>query len=260
MTTSYSAMGYPPQAGYPQNWSTSQEINSKPSGPSVFGAASLGLIGGGAVGAYKFRHPVKDGVVSDTFAKNALDRLIDKGYALEDKKFFKQMRNVLKKVDKIKKPEKFKKLLKKNPEVCQRVYNTVSTETVCDTLTKENLKGKTKALKQALDAQKNNSLVSMKDAIKACWNEEEKKFIKPDNFRDNNVFKVIKGTKSRVQLKKALKYGGITAGILGALTLIYKIFVANYQSKIQRIQQTQSFMQQQNVQIPQDTSNQYQVY
>ena len=240
MTSSYNAAGYQ-QTGYPQYYNHPQQ--QKNGGASVFGAAALGFAGGSAIGAYKFRYPVKDGVVSDSFAKNALDKLIDKGYALEDKKFFKQMRNVMKKVDKIKKPEKFKKLLNKNPEVCQRIYNTVSTETVCDTLTRENLGGKKKVLKEALEAQKNNSLVSMKDAIKACWSEEEKKFIKPDNFKDSKVFKVIKGTKSRVQFKKALKYGGITAGILGALTLVYKIFTTRYANRMQIVNNEQIYTQ-----------------
>ena len=239
MAYPYNAAGYS-QAGYPQNYN---QVDNKGNGPSVFGTAALGLVGGSAVGAYKFRYPVKDGVVSDSFAKNALDKLIDKGYALEDKTFFKQMRNVMKKVDKITKPEKFKKLLNKNPEVCQRVYNTISTETVCDTLTKENLAGKKKALKQALEAQKNNSLTSMKDAIKACWNEEEKRFIQPDNFKDSKVFKVIKGTKSRVQFKKALKYGAITAGILGALTLVYKIFTSRYANRMQVVNNEQAYIQ-----------------
>lgn len=48
-------------------------------GPSVFGAAMTVFAGEAAVWAYKFRYPVKDGVVFDTIAKNALYKLIKKG-------------------------------------------------------------------------------------------------------------------------------------------------------------------------------------
>jgi hypothetical protein len=74
--------------------------------PSVFGAMGVGALTGGAAGYYLNRHPVKNGVVSDTFASEALNTLIDKGYATEDKKFFKQMRRVLQQIDKITKPDK----------------------------------------------------------------------------------------------------------------------------------------------------------
>ena len=40
---------------------------------------------------------------------------------------------------------------------------------------------------------------------------------------DSKIFEAVKSTKSSNAWKKALKYGGITAGVLGALTLVYNI-------------------------------------
>ena len=42
----------------------------------------------------------------------------------------------------------------------------------------------------------------------------------------NKLFEVIKGTKNSMQWKKALKYGGISAGVMGALTIAYKMLTS----------------------------------
>ena len=62
-------------------------------------------------------------------------------------------------------------------------------------------------------------LLKTKNAVKLGWNSESKKFIKSSEFKDAKLFDIIKNTKSNMQWKKALKYGGITAGVMGALTV-----------------------------------------
>lgn len=243
MTSQYSMGAYPQENFLNQTYV--QQAKQNNSSPSVFGTAACGFIGGSLAGAYKYRHPIVDGVVSDTFAKEALNKVIKKGYALDDKKLFKQLHNVSKKIKHLNSPKKFKKLLKNNPEFCKRVYNTVPAETIAETVTKDNLKGKVEVLKNLLEAEKNNQTVNMKDTALACWNEEKKKFIKPDGFKNDKLFNVIKNTSTTVQLKKSLKYGGITAGILGGLTLIYKILT-------NRMQNTHNYAEQ-----PQITETQY---
>ena len=86
MTSPYN-MGYA-QNGYPQAYPQSQGSHSS---PSVFASAGVGMLGGGAAGYYFNRHPVKDGLVSDTFASEALNTFIDKGYATEDKSFYRKL-------------------------------------------------------------------------------------------------------------------------------------------------------------------------
>ena len=215
----YAQNAYPQAQGYPQPQGN-QNL------PSVFGAAGIGMVGGSAAGYYLNRFPIKDGIVSDTFASEALNTFIDKGYATEDKSFYKQMRRVLKKIDKITKPEKFRKLVNKNPDVAKRIYNTVSTDTVLETVTKDNIREKAKTLKNALEAERQVGVVNMKHAALEYWDETQKKFIKPTKTKDIKTFKALKATKNKIQWKKALKYGGICAGILGGLTVGYRMLLA----------------------------------
>ena len=222
MTYPYN-MGAFAQGNYQNNYIQEQNKNK---GPSVFTPVAAGFIGGGAVGYYRNRYPIRNGIVSDTFASEAFNKYIDKGYAIEDKKFFKQMRRVLKKIDKITKPEKFKKLIDKNPEVTQKVYNSVSVDEMCETLTKGNVKEKAKALKTALEGYRNIGVTNMKHAAQEYWDEAQKKFVKPDNLKNDKTFKTLISTKNTIRWRKALKYGGITAGVLGALTIGYRMLLA----------------------------------
>ena len=66
---------------------------------------------------------------------------------------------------------------------------------------------------------------TFKNLTEKCWNKETKKFVKPDGV-NSKIFDIINKTKSAGQWKKALKYGGVTAGVMGALTLGYKMLTA----------------------------------
>ena len=81
----------------------------KNSGPSVFGMMTLGALGGGTAGYFRNRYPVgKDGVVSDSFAREVFDKNLNKNTSSDVKKYFKQLKEVLKKIDKVKTPEEFR--------------------------------------------------------------------------------------------------------------------------------------------------------
>lgn len=221
MTNPYAMNGYPeayPQV-YPQNYP-----QSKSNGPSVLGMATLGAIGGGSVGYFKNRFPVgKDGSVSDTFAKEVFEKNLKKNASKETKAYFTQLKTVLNKIDKIKSPEEFKKLLTSNKKIIEDQCKGISTETLLDAVNSTNLKSSKESLKKSLEAIMNFEILKTQNAIKLGWNSEKKKFIKTSEFKDGKLFDIIKGTKNNIQWKKALKYGGITAGVMGALTLGYKM-------------------------------------
>lgn len=203
---------------YPQ-----QNYGRKSALGGVVSAAALGFAGGTAVTAgvdyFKNRKPVSGDEVTDKFAKRVLDRIIKKDYAAKGKEFFKQKADVLKNIDFAKTPEKFRKLMKKNREFCKTLCDGISLDTMCDTVTKENLKEKISAIKQRTQASLKTELQNIKDTVKLCWDSDKKKFAKPDCV-DKKLFKIIKDTSTSVDWKKACKYGGITAGVLGALTLV----------------------------------------
>ncbi len=223
MTNPYAMNGY--SQTYPNNsYVASPYTQPKQSGPSVLGMAALGAIGGGSVGYFKNRFPVgKDGNVSDTFAKEVFEKNLKKNGSKETKAYFKQLKTVLDKIDKIKSPEEFKKLLTSNKQIIEDQCKGISAETLMDAVNSTNLKSSKESLKKSLEAIMDFEILKTQNAIKLGWNSEKKQFIKTSEFKDSKLFNIIKGTKNNIQWKKALKYGGITAGVMGALTLGYKM-------------------------------------
>ena len=208
--------------GYPQMYSNGYQTRSSLLG-SVLTGAAVGFTGGALVTAgvdyFKNRKPVSNGgEVSESFAKRVMDRIISKDYVAKGKEFFNQKMNVLRKIDASKTPEKFKKLMKKNRAFCQTLFDGISLDTMCNTVTKENIKGKISAIKQRVQASLATEMQNIKDSVSLCWDKENKKFVKPSGV-DDKLFKIIKNTKNSVNWKKAAKYGGITAGVFGAATL-----------------------------------------
>ncbi len=220
---------YPQESylNYSPEMSTNGNYTTKLAGPSTFGMMTLGALGGGTVGFFKNRLPVgKDGSVSDTFAKEVFDKNLKKNRPENTQKFFKQLQEVLKKIDKVNSPEEFKTLLKANKDILEDQCKGISSDTFIDAINSTNLKESKKTLKDSLEGIMNFEMQKTKNAIKLGWNNESKKFVKTPEFKDNKLFDIIKNTKSTAQWKKALKYGGITAGILGAMTLGYKIIMS----------------------------------
>ena len=212
--------------GYPQYYNQGYAQSRSLIGGVLTGAA-VGFTGGAAVTAgvdyFKNRKPVNNnGEVSENFANRVMDRIIKKDYVAKGKEFFNQKMNVLKKIDSSKTPEKFKNLMKKNRAFCQTLFDGISLDTMCNTVTKENIKGKIDAIKQRIQASLSTEMQNIKDSINLCWDKENKKFVKPKEV-DDKLFKIIKNTKNDINWKKVCKYGGITAGVFGAATLALAI-------------------------------------
>lgn len=223
MTSPYMMNGnyYGPQ--YNQTYSPYQNQNNR--GLPVIGLATGGALAGGAVGFFKNRFPVsKEGTVADSFAKAAFQKHVDKNLSSNGKEFFKQIDNIMSKVDKIKTPEEFKKLLKDNKLVSESNINGLSLDTLLETVNSDNLKGKKDVLKKSIEAINEYNIENMKETIKACWDKEGKKFVKPSGIKDN-LFDVIKNTKRNDQWKKAGKYAGISAAVAGGLAVLYNMFI-----------------------------------
>lgn len=207
---------------YPQNYPQTYPHRNSLLGGVLTGAA-VGFTGGALVTAgvdyFKNRKPVNgSGEVSEAFAKRVLDRIISKDYVAKGKEFFNQKLDVLRKIDASKTPEKFRQLMQKNKTFCSTLCDGISLDTMCRTVTKENIKGKISAIKERVQASLSTEMQNIKDAVDLCWDRENKKFVQPKEI-DDKLFKIIKNTKNSINWKKVCKYGGITAGVFGAATL-----------------------------------------
>ena len=167
----------------------------KNSGPSVFGMMTLGALGGGTAGYFRNRYPVgKDGVVSDSFAREVFDKNLNKNTSSDVKKYFKQLKEVLKKIDKVKTPEEFRKLINANKYIIDEQCKGISSETLLDAVNTTNIKTSKEALKKSLEGIMDFELLKTKNAVKLGWNSESKKFIKSSEFKDAKLFDIIKNT------------------------------------------------------------------
>ena len=127
-------------------------------------------------------------------------------------------------LDKVKDVEGMKKLLNANKKVFEGCG--ISLGTYLSSLTPDNIKESKKVLQEQIEKENMTNYQTFKNLTEKCWNKEKKCFTKPDGV-EQKIFDVIKNTKTKGQWKKALKYGGVTAGVMGALTLGYKMMTSN---------------------------------
>ena len=210
---------YSAQYAYPQ-----YSANKSGSG-AVFGMMTLGALGGGTVGYLTARNSINsDGKASDKLAKQVYEKIVklDK----TDNLLYKQNMAILKKIDSVKDSAGLKKLLEKNKEaaeaLCRGIYSSV--ENVIKSVNSDNIKATKDSIKKGIKASNELMYQHTKNIIEKCWDKDSKEFIKPDKI-EQKVFDIVKNIKNQGQWKKALKYGGITAGVLGALTLAYKVLI-----------------------------------
>ena len=226
MVNSYGMNTYP-QMNYNQGFNQNiQPQQNRSSGfGSVIGTAVVGGAVGGAIGYLKNRHPVdKNGVASDSFAKQAFENHVSKNMSSDGKEFFKQLKTVTKGLEKVKDVEGMKKLLNDNKKVF--AVSGMSLDTYLSSLTTDNIQESKKVLQEQIEKRNMTNYQTFKNLTEKCWNKEKKCFTKPDEV-EQKIFDVIKNTKTKGQWKKALKYGGVTAGVMGALTLGYKMMTSN---------------------------------
>lgn len=225
MVNSYGMNTYP-QMNYNQGFNQNiQPQQNRSSGfGSVIGTAVVGGAVGGAIGYLKNRHPVdKNGVASDSFAKQAFENHVSKNMSSDGKEFFKQLKTVTKGLEKVKDVEGMKKLLNDNKKVF--AVSGMSLDTYLSSLTPDNIQESKKVLQEQIEKRNMTNYQTFKNLTEKCWNKEKKCFTKPDGV-EQKIFDVIKNTKTKGQWKKALKYGGVTAGVMGALTLGYKMMTS----------------------------------
>ncbi|MBD9222757.1 hypothetical protein EGQ24_02490 [bacterium] len=225
MVNSYGMNTYP-QMNYNQGFNQNiQPQQNRSSGfGSVIGTAVVGGAVGGAIGYLKNRHPVdKNGVASDSFAKQAFENHVSKNMSSDGKEFFKQLKTVTKGLEKVKDVEGMKKLLNDNKKVF--AVSGMSLDTYLSSLTPDNIQESKKVLQEQIEKRNMTNYQTFKNLTEKCWNKEKKCFTKPDEV-EQKIFDVIKNTKTKGQWKKALKYGGVTAGVMGALTLGYKMMTS----------------------------------
>ena len=140
MVNSYGMNAYP-QMNYNQGFNSNNmpQQNRGNGFGAVLGSAVVGGAAGGTVGYLKNRFPVdKNGKASDSFAKQAFENHISKNLSKDGQEFFKQLKNVIKGIDKVKDVDGMKKLLNANKKVFDG--NKISLETYLSSLSADNIK------------------------------------------------------------------------------------------------------------------------
>ena len=224
MTNPYNMQMVPQEYGYQTQYS-----NHGNSIGSVLGGATLGFAGGGTIGYFKNRYPVKkDGKVVDSFVKQVYEKVVDK---CGGKELYTQTKNILSKIDKVKDPEAYRKLITENSDIFQSISKIIPVDTAKEVVNTTNLNAHKNTLKAALQSNIEHQKTLLKSTINMCWDSEKKKFVKPDGMQSEELFNIIKGTTNKAAYKKALKYGAIGAGILAGAVFILKLVAGSSMQK-----------------------------
>ena len=219
MTNSFNVNNYPNYYTQPQG-----RQNGKSYAPA---AMLLAGVGGGVIGYCKSKHPISnDGKVSDSFAREVLEKHVKKNVTEQEKNVYEQSRNILKKIGKTKTVSQFKELVKNNSKALSAEQLGMDVEKYINSVSETNLKENKDAIKKIAEGNSMAKIQTIKNQALQCWDKDKKSFKKSDNV-DSKLFDIIKKNKSKKQWKKALKYGGVAAGIMGALTVGYKIITSN---------------------------------
>lgn len=226
MTYSYQApLTYGPQQnGVYYDGMTYQKTSAAPV------ATIGGVLVGGGVGAYlgnkKNPYITKNGEISDTFAKSAYEKYVNKATDA-GKEAYNGGLEILKKIDGVKSPEDLKALFDANKDaasdICTELKQTP--EEFLNNVSQDNLSANKKTIKEKINAGNNTRYQDMKNQIQACWDKDKKKFVKNDNVKDD-VFKAIKKSTGGIKSKIIMKYaaiGGAIAGVTGFV--LGKLFI-----------------------------------
>ena len=225
MTYSYSS----PMTYGPNQPVTYEGMEYKPQKPSSVPTAIVGALTGAGVGFYLGNktnpYMTKDGNVTDSFAKNAYEKFVNKN---DDsaKKIYNQSQEILKKIDGIKSPEELKALFNNNKEAVEKMCEELkhTTEEFINGVTQDNLGANKKSIKERLNAINENQYQSMKNWIQASWDKTSKKFKKVDNVKQE-VFDSIKDSTKGMKTKAIIKYMAIATAIGGVGAYVaHKLF------------------------------------
>lgn len=216
MTYSYSTpLTYGPQQNVVHYEGTT---HTKPSAlPATMGSLLVGGGIGAAIASCKTPYLTKSGEISDTFARTTFENYINRT-AESGKEAYEGCLNILKKIDNIKNPEELKALMDANKEAGKEICNEMkqTPEEFLSNITKENLNENKKVIKDKITATNNSRYQNIKNQIQACWDKENKKFIKKDTVKEE-VYQTIKNSTTKMKGKVIAKYAAIGAGIGGVL-------------------------------------------
>ena len=90
-------------------------------------------------------------MVADSFAREVFDKNLNKNCSSDVKKYFKQLKEVLNKIDKVKTPEEYRKLINANKYIIEEQCKAISSETLLDAVNTTNIKTSKEALKKSLE-------------------------------------------------------------------------------------------------------------
>ena len=128
---------YPAQVNY-QDYQQPVPVSRGITTGDIVKSATAGMLVGGGVGYWKYRLPVKDGKVSDEFVKQAYEKYVD-SCSDNKKTIVKELKKLLKGIDKAKSPEDLKKLLTDNKTASEHIYLTFPIEDVKKNINADNI-------------------------------------------------------------------------------------------------------------------------
>ncbi|MCQ2739658.1 MAG: hypothetical protein MJ237_05460 [bacterium] len=236
----YAEQGYypqtQPQAVMPATYDYSYYPQQKtPSAAGlVIGGAAVAAPVGGVIGFLK--NPViNDNEVNSDFAVRTYEKYLN-NIGGDEKKIYDQFKIMQNSIDKVKSPEELKNLFEKNPEGTTAFleFKGMTLDEYMSNITDKNLKSNKKTIKNSLKTSNDNLIQIAKNDIEACWDTQNKKFVKADNVSED-FFKALSKTKNSAKWHLAGKQAAIAGGIGGALGLIAFLI----SSKKQKTQQSQ---------------------
>lgn len=209
MTYSYSA-----PIAYPQGENIVMYDGMSKQKSSSIPATAIGTLAGATIGGvigYK-KNPFisKDGVVSDTFAKNAYANYAKKAEEVLQKTH-EQSLDAIKKLEKFKDPDDLIRYINNKKEAFNEIIKDIDLKNI----TTENLSENIKTMKERITAKLNNNYQNMKNNIQTCWDKTQKKFVKQDHI-DEKIFDAIKKSTKGIKTTQFLKYSAI-AGLIGGI-------------------------------------------
>lgn len=223
MSYSYQANGYP-QAQMPvtyYNEPTQRKNNGGGFLGTVVGGAAVGATTSAGIAAFQNPYIDKNGVAKDYFVREVCENTI-KNSSDETKKYYEQVKNIIKEVDTAKTPDDLKKILNDNDLFFKKHLGEINTtaEEYLKGIKSDNLGDFKEHFKTlALDKER-EALSHHKINIEMCWDKEAKKFVHAEGVEEN-VFKSIEKSKSGMKLKNIGKSALKGAGIGLAVALIF---------------------------------------
>lgn len=247
MTYSYNSampmnynMPYGNQEVYIQNSPKKDSATGAVIGTAVAGAATGGLIG-------YIKNPLvsKNGIATDTFAKNVYETFIKKG-TNPLKADYEQSLEILNKIDKAKTVSDLKNLFNNNKDAAKNICDNLKM-TVDDffkNINETNLSQNKDIIKENIKISNKMKFQNIKNDIQACWKQKAKTFEKAGNV-SQEIYDSIKEASKGVKTKTILKYAAIAGAIGGVLGFIgHKVIKAAKEAKEAQItNQTQTIQQ-----------------